>query len=110
MQTAPVVIQQTPYVVAQQPRIVAITATRGLGITQIIIGALCILFGVLAVALLRYWAGSVGFGIWGGVWVRVTFILAVDLRTVVVTYEFLGGRHLANWTPSCSRSINAEAN
>lgn len=70
----PVVIQQQPYIVNAQPRSVSVTHTRGLGITQIVIGALSVLFGILSVAILRYWAGYVGFGIWGGIWVRKAFI------------------------------------
>lgn len=49
-----------------------VSTTKGLGITQIVIGILTLAFGIAVVAFLRYWAGNVGFGIWGGVWVRKT--------------------------------------
>ena len=71
-----VVIQQpTTTAVAVQsnaPGAKTVTATRGLGITQIILGSLTILFGIIATAVLHYWVGSVGFGIWGGIWVCFT--------------------------------------
>lgn len=47
-----------------------VTATKGLGIAQIVLGAATILFGIIVAAVLHYWMGSVGFGIWGGIWVR----------------------------------------
>ena len=47
-----------------------VSATRGLGITQIVLGSLTILFGIIVAAVLHYWVSSVGFGIWGGIWVR----------------------------------------
>ena len=48
------------------------SATRGLGIAQIVVGSSTILFGILVAAILHYWVGSVGFGIWGGIWVCMT--------------------------------------
>jgi len=41
---------------------------------------LTILFGILAVALLNYWAGYVGFAIWGGIWVSSSQNFVLLLR------------------------------
>lgn len=54
---------------ASSPRSIAVT--RGLGIAQIVIGALTVLLAILTTALLHYWVGYIGFGIWGGIWVCI---------------------------------------
>ena len=72
--TIPVSTVQPAYVVPTQqalPLNVAVKETRILGILQIVIGCLSVLFGILSVAILSYWSGYVGFGIWTGLWVSL---------------------------------------
>jgi len=38
-----------------QPKPIAVKATRGLGITQIIVGSLMLVSGILSIALVDYW-------------------------------------------------------
>ena len=73
MQPQPTVIVSQPYVIANggSSLTVGVKSARGLGITQIIIGSLTILLGILTVALLNHWAAYVGFAIWGGIWVSL---------------------------------------
>jgi len=79
MQPQPAVITSQSYVVGNgSSRLtVGVSSAKGLGLTQILIGSLTILFGILAVALLNYWAGYVGFAIWGGIWIVIGGILGV---------------------------------
>ena len=59
-----------------QPDVVPVKATRGLAITQIIVGLLTVVSGILSIAWVNYWASYVGFAIWGGIWVSpVCFLL-----------------------------------
>jgi len=60
-----------------QPKPIAVKATRGLGITQIIVGSLMLVSGILSIALVDYWASYVGFAIWGGIWVIIGGIFGV---------------------------------
>ncbi|XP_048590607.1 uncharacterized protein LOC116619501 [Nematostella vectensis] len=49
---------------------------RKLGIFQMVIGALMVVFGIASVAVVhRQWTSAVGFGIWIGVWVIITGVL-----------------------------------
>ncbi|XP_048590603.1 uncharacterized protein LOC5514757 [Nematostella vectensis] len=49
---------------------------RKLGISQMVIGALMVVFGIASVAAVHmHWTSIVGFGIWIGVWVIVTGVL-----------------------------------
>jgi len=81
MQTGPVIFQQQPAmvstVVAPPHRTVPVKETRVLGILQIVIGVITCIFGIASVAALNYWAGHVGFGIWGGIWIGVGGIIGV---------------------------------
>eukprot|EP00794_Sanderia_malayensis_P001394 gene1394-1539_t len=53
--------------------------TRLLGIFQIIIGALCLIFGIALVSAVgsKHWVSTVGFGIWTGIWIAIGGILGV---------------------------------
>lgn len=80
IQTAPVVSYQQPYVtpVVAPTRPFSVKATRGLGITQVVLGALCVIVGIANVAALTdYWTSNVGFGIWGGVWIIIGGALGI---------------------------------
>jgi len=79
MQPQPAVIVAQPYIIANGGSIitVGVKATRSLGITQIVIGSLTFLFGILNTSLVNFWVGYVGFAIWGGVWIVVGGILGV---------------------------------
>ncbi len=71
----PGVVQTTPVVVGP-PRSVPVKETKVLGILQIVIGALCCIFGIVDIAVLaktHYWVSNVGFGIWGGIWVSLLY-------------------------------------
>ena len=75
--TIPVSTVQQGYVVPTQqtrPLNVAVKETRILGILQIVIGCLSVLFGILSVSILRYWSGNVGLGIWTGLLVSSDMI------------------------------------
>ena len=76
MQVNSDVIQQ-PYVDQNQVNEAVRKKTKGLGITQVVIGALTIFYGVLSMSILNYWAGHAAFGIWGGIWVSVSFNYSV---------------------------------
>lgn len=58
------------------------SSLRVLAITQMVIGALVIIFGILCIITVRHWTSYVGFGIWTGIWVVITGILG-----------FLGAKH-----------------
>ncbi|XP_048590605.1 uncharacterized protein LOC116619500 [Nematostella vectensis] len=61
---------------------------RNLGIFQMVIGALMVVFGIASVAAAQqHWTTFVGFGIWVGIWVTITGILG-----------YIGGRD--NNTPN----------
>ena len=79
MQPQPAVIVSQPYVITNggSSLTVGVKATRGLGITQIVVGGLTFLLGILNISLLNFWAGYVGFAIWGGIWVSP---IAIDLE------------------------------
>ena len=84
MQPQPPVVVSQPYVIANTGSTlsVGVKSARGLGITQIVIGSLTILFGILTIALLQYWAAYVGFAIWGGIWVSHIVVFAfIALQT-----------------------------
>ena len=76
MQPPQAVVVSQPYVIANEGSTlsVGVKSARGLGITQIIIGSITILFGILTIAFLQYWAAYVGFAIWGGIWVSLIII------------------------------------
>ncbi len=67
----PGVVQTMPIV--GPPRTVPTGPTKALGILQIVIGALCCIFGIAEVSVLvkTYWLSHIGFGIWGGIWVSL---------------------------------------
>ena len=49
-----------------------------LGITQIVIGSLTLLVGIIAAAIMNhFWVNRSGAGIWGGLWILVTGVLGV---------------------------------
>lgn len=56
-----------------------IPVIRGLGITQIVIGALNIILGIAVIPALSagYWVNSSGSGIWFGIWILITGIIGV---------------------------------
>ena len=83
MQPQPAVIVAQPYIIANGGSIitVGVKATRSLGITQIVIGSLTFLFGILNTSLVNFWVGYVGFAIWGGVWVSPIFYFVSDRIT-----------------------------
>jgi len=105
METRGVVIQQSNAMgnVAVQHNVSQpnfVSATRGLGITQIILGSLTILFGIAAAASLHYWVGNVGFGIWGGIWILIGGILGV-MSAGNPTNSNLNGTNMAFAIVSC---------
>ena len=44
---------------------------RGLAITQMILGALMVVFAVACIFAVHHWSSYVGFGIWIGIWVGI---------------------------------------
>ena len=63
---------------------VPVTATRVLGVSQIVIGTITCIFGIaVLVALKNYWVGDYGLGIWGGIWVCIAnFLLYISIKMV----------------------------
>ena len=72
-QQPPVVIQQ-PYAISGtgvDSFSVKVTATRRLGIIQIVLGALCCLFGIFVAVFVDVWIRYISASIWGGILVRI---------------------------------------
>ncbi|XP_057291365.1 membrane-spanning 4-domains subfamily A member 8-like [Hydractinia symbiolongicarpus] len=84
-----------PMIVPAAPRM-NISATRGLGITQIVIGFLTIALGIGATAGFKkdYWLTDSGAGIWGGLWISVTGIIGVYSASNPASAG-LNGTHMA---------------
>lgn len=90
----------------QQPQVIAvqqdnphgrnIKAIRGLAITQIILGALTICFGIGAIAGFKYgyWVNASGSGIWFGIWILITGIIGVSSAKNPAS-NGLNGTHMA---------------
>ena len=50
---------------------VKVTATRRLGIIQIVLGTLCFIIGICALVSVDLWMQYIGTSIWGGILVRI---------------------------------------
>jgi len=71
-------MQPAVIVPTTHPTSMNIPVIRGLGITQIVIGALNIILGIATAAGMSvYWVNSSGSGIWFGVWILITGIIGV---------------------------------
>jgi len=75
----PTVAQPQIVVPANNPHGMNVKSIRGLGITQIVIGALTVLLGIIAIAVFEYgyWVNGSGSGIWFGIWILITGIIGV---------------------------------
>ncbi|XP_057291362.1 membrane-spanning 4-domains subfamily A member 8-like [Hydractinia symbiolongicarpus] len=86
-----------PMIIPAAPRTTMnVSAIRGLGITQIVIGFLTLALGIGATAGFRknYWLTDSGAGIWGGLWVLVTGIIGVCSASKPASGG-LNGTHMA---------------
>jgi len=55
-----------------------------LAITQMVIGALVIIFGILCIITVRHWTSYVGFGVWTGIWVSFFVRSTTNLSLLAV--------------------------
>ena len=46
---------------------------RGLAVTQMVFGALMIVFGAACILSVDHWSSYVSFGIWIGIWVKFCY-------------------------------------
>ena len=48
---------------------------RGLANSQMVVGAVMIVFGVACIISAQHWSSYVGFGVWVGLWVSLVSVL-----------------------------------
>lgn len=99
-QPPPMIISQPAAIITRHPGTMGVLninvqVTRGLGITQIVIGALTFILGIVVVAVMKhYWVNNSGTAIVAGIWIVVTGVLGV-FSSQQKDNSCLNGTHMA---------------